>query len=187
MAFRTRRSYAHYSANGRRVDDVVMPAGVCQFQPGSGDLVALRYNDVRLVDPAGKVLRTIDRRPDGNWLEQPQAIALAPDGFFAIWPAGRANAAYRPISTRRAARRSTQSPCPRTLDRFRGSPTTASGWSSPATTRFSSSTAQASWLRVAIILKVPQGMFYYPYFLPGGRELALFDGKRPVLHRYELP
>ena len=36
-------------------------------------------------------------------------------------------------------------------------------------------------------LKVPQGMFYYPYLLPGGRELALFDGKRPVLHRYELP
>ncbi len=30
-------------------------------------------------------------------------------------------------------------------------------------------------------------MFYYPYLLPGGRELALFDGKRPVLHRYELP
>ena len=123
-----RRSYAHYSANGRRVDDVVMPAGVCQFQPGSGDLVALRYNDVRLVDPAGKVLRTIDRRPDGNWLEQPQAIALAPDGFFAILAGRTANAAYRPISTRRAARRSTQSPCPRTLDRFRGSPTTASGW-----------------------------------------------------------
>ena len=30
-------------------------------------------------------------------------------------------------------------------------------------------------------------MFYYPDLLPGGRELALFDGKHPVLHRYELP
>ena len=36
-------------------------------------------------------------------------------------------------------------------------------------------------------LKVPEGMFYYPFLLPGGRELVLFDGKRPVLHRYELP
>ena len=123
-----RRTYAHYSANGRRVDDVVLPAGVCQFQPRSGDLVAMRYNDVRLVDLAGKVLRTIDRRPDGSWLELPQAVALAPDGSLPFWPAGRVNEAYRPISTRRAANRSTQSPCPKPSDRFRGSPTTASGW-----------------------------------------------------------
>jgi hypothetical protein len=30
-------------------------------------------------------------------------------------------------------------------------------------------------------------MSYYPYLLPEGRELLLFDGKNPVLHRYELP
>jgi hypothetical protein len=28
---------------------------------------------------------------------------------------------------------------------------------------------------------------YYPYILAGRRELALFDGREPVLYRYELP
>jgi hypothetical protein len=26
-----------------------------------------------------------------------------------------------------------------------------------------------------------------PYFLDGGRTLALFDGRNPVLYRYQLP
>ncbi len=79
-----KRPYAHFSADGRRLENVVLPAGECFFQPGSGVLVTLRYEDVRLIDPAGKLLRTINRRPDGNWLERPHAIALAPDGSMAI-------------------------------------------------------------------------------------------------------
>jgi hypothetical protein len=182
------RSYAHYSANGRRVDDVVMPAGVCQFQPGSGDLVALRYNDVRLVDPAGKVLRTIDRRPDGNWLELAQAVALAPDGSFAIL-AGRTRersvsanlykASGEPIHT--ILLPEAVGPFPRIA--YDGKHLVVAGDS--VLLIFDGSGKSVA--RCDPPLKVPDGMFYYPYLLPGGRELALFDGKRPVLHRYELP
>jgi hypothetical protein len=41
--------------------------------------------------------------------------------------------------------------------------------------------------RSARPLKARSGGFYYPYILNGGRELAIFDGKSPVLERYELP
>jgi hypothetical protein len=182
-----RRSYAHYSAEGRRLDDVVFPAGVCQFQPASGVLVAARYQDVRLIDAEGKVLRTIERRPDGNWLEQPRAVALAPDGSIAILAsptrAGETSVnLYKangdPIRTIVLPDDVRQYPriaydgkrlvvVDRALVIFDGSGTPIARCDSP--------------------LKVPEGRWYYPYLLPGGRELALFDGKRPVLHRYLLP
>ena len=78
------RQFAHFSADGNRLKDVALPARACFFQPGTANIVALRYEEVLLVDPSGKTLRTIRRRPDGNWLEHPHAVSLAADGSMAI-------------------------------------------------------------------------------------------------------
>jgi hypothetical protein len=181
------RPYAHFAADGRRLDDVVMPAGVCHFQPVTDNLVAKRYQDVRLIDPAGKVLRTIDRRPDGNWLEEPWAIAFAPDGSMAIMaygthPAGTSVNLYKadgePIHT---------IVLPDVVRRY---PRIAYDGNRLVVVDRALVIFDAAGRPIAQCdppLKVPQGRWYYPYLLPGGRELALFDGKQPVLHRYELP
>ena len=42
------------------------------------------YRDAYLLGRDSKVRRTIQRRPDRNWLERPEGAAVAPDGSFAI-------------------------------------------------------------------------------------------------------
>jgi hypothetical protein len=181
------RPYAHFAADGRRLDDVVFPAAVCYFQPAIDNLVAKRYQEVRLIDPAGKVVRTIDRRPDGNWLEQPWAIAFAPDGSMAIVAHGT-HAAGTSVNLYKADGEPI-----RTIvlpDVVRRYPRIAYDGNRLVVVDRALVIFDAAGRPIAQCdppLKVPQGRWYYPYLLPGGRELALFDGKRPVLHRYELP
>jgi hypothetical protein len=183
-----RRPYAHFAADGRRLENAVLPAAVCHFQPASNVLVAMRYADVRLIDSAGKVLRTINRRPDGNWLEHPWAIALAPDGSLAILAlpsrgrnvsANLYKASGEPIHT--ILLPEAVGSFPRIA--YNGKRLVIAG--DKALLIFDSSGTLVA--RCDLPIKVPDGMYYYPYLLPGGRELALFDGKRPVLHRFELP
>jgi hypothetical protein len=60
---------------------------VCQdwyFQP-SGLLCWIRgYEDVYLVKDLRNVARKISRRPDGQWLESPSSIGVAPDGSAVV-------------------------------------------------------------------------------------------------------
>jgi hypothetical protein len=182
-----KRSYAHFTSDGKRLKNVVLPAARCFLQPGGDLIVAMRYDDVRLIDPSGKTVRTINRRPDNNWLERPQAIALAPDGSIAI-----------------LARRSTGSETSANLYKANGDPlrTIPLPESVDGLARIAYDgrrlivagddllifdAAGRLLLCCEPPLKVPQGMYYYPYILPGGRVLTLYDGKEPVLHRYELP
>jgi hypothetical protein len=183
-----RRQYAHFSANGTRMGTVELPAAECSIQPGSGNFVAKHFQDVSLIDPAGKTLRTIDRRPDGNWLDMPHAVALASDGSIAIV----ANHTRTGGITVNLYKANGDPVCTIPL------PESAGGFpriaydgrrlivAGDALFLIFDETGRPLW-RSQPPLQVPQGMYYYPYILSGGGELALFDGKEPVLHRYELP
>jgi sugar lactone lactonase YvrE len=56
--------------------------------PARGTLLVLGYHDAFLVDQNDKVTRTIQRRPDRNWLETTKDASVAPDGSFAILTGG---------------------------------------------------------------------------------------------------
>ena len=63
---------------------MTLPGGRCHAQPGSDKFVAVRFHDVLLVDQGGKVIRTIRRKPNGNWLDTFMQVALGTDGSIAI-------------------------------------------------------------------------------------------------------
>ncbi len=52
--------------------------------PFEGRLLVLGYHAAFIVGRDDKVIRTIQRRPDGNWLENPELASIAPGGSFAI-------------------------------------------------------------------------------------------------------
>lgn len=52
--------------------------------PAGDRTLVLGYRDAFIVDSEGKVVRKIQRRADGNWLEEVDRASVAPDGSFAI-------------------------------------------------------------------------------------------------------
>ncbi len=83
--------YIHFSAEGRRLG--VARLGLdsiteqWHFQPGSGRKWVRCYEKVVLVDTRNRVIKTIERRPNGHWLEHPDALAVAPDGSIVVFDA----------------------------------------------------------------------------------------------------
>jgi sugar lactone lactonase YvrE len=80
--------YLHFAPDGRRLGierlDVDAITQEWYPQPGTGNLLVLGYHAAFLVDRAGKIVRTIERRPDRGWLDSPDDAAFASDGSFAI-------------------------------------------------------------------------------------------------------
>jgi hypothetical protein len=78
----------HFAADGTRVGwepnlfDQVSESW--HFDPGGTRSWVRTYHDVRLVEGGRSVVRTITRRPDGNWLECPDAVVVAADGSAAV-------------------------------------------------------------------------------------------------------
>lgn len=187
VSWDSKRTYAHFSGEGKWLENMVFPAGDCYFQPTSRSLVAMGDQDVRLIDSAGKTLRTIDRRPDGNWLQRPRGLALAPDGSMAIL-AGPTHEGETSVNLYKA---SGEPICTIVLPEIvRRYPRIAYDGNRLVVVDRAIVIFDAlgkPLARYDFPLKMPQGKFYGPYLLPGRHELALFDGKQPVLHRYELP
>ncbi len=183
-----KRRYLRFSEKGVRLEPAVLPAADCHFQTATGNIVARDYEAIRLIDPAGKTIRTIQRRPDGNWLERPDAATVAPNGAMAILAESR--------SDRRATvnlYKANGDPVrtvllPESIGRYLhlaydGRRIVVTGESGLIIYDGSG----AAVLHSKVPIKVQQGSFYYPYILAGGRELALFDGKTLALHRFEMP
>jgi sugar lactone lactonase YvrE len=55
------------------------------FQPGTRKRWVAGYEQICLVDDAGKALREIRRQPDRRWIIHPAAMAVAPDGSLALY------------------------------------------------------------------------------------------------------
>lgn len=80
--------YLRFAPDGKRtgVERMDVDAITQQWhpQPGTTNLLVLGYHTAFLVDRAGKIVRTIVRRPDRGWLDNPADAAFASDGSFAI-------------------------------------------------------------------------------------------------------
>jgi hypothetical protein len=183
------RRYAHFSASGKRLEDVLFPPGTCFLQPGSDAIAELQVDDVRLVDPSGKTRHTFERRPDRGWLDHPQSLEFAPDGSLAIvanrWEAREATVnLYKPnggpIRTIRLPEAAGKFP----RVAYNGRRLLVAG---DAIFLIYDGTGR-QLLKCEPSPKFTKGgQYYYPYLLPGDKDFAIFDGEEPVLHRYELP
>jgi sugar lactone lactonase YvrE len=180
--------YAHFGPHGERLKSVVWKGQSCLLQPASGHLISLSYHGAALTNQDGKTIRTLPRRADNCWLASPHVAALAADGSFAIL-----------------------------TDQYEQGPPTINLFSAagdpirtiplPGLTRWSIEMAYCG-SRVAVAAQ--EGLFFFdrsgaalyrsdnplpprrdstdePHLLDDGKTLALFDGKNPVLYRYQLP
>jgi sugar lactone lactonase YvrE len=85
--------FIHFAPDGKRlgVKQSGLDIGHEQWYPlrTREQILVLGYHDAFLVDGNGKVERTIQRRPNHKWLEDPRGASVAPDGSFAIMTDGR--------------------------------------------------------------------------------------------------
>jgi hypothetical protein len=81
-------SYVVFSPDGRRsgvmVVDLDSIYALLRAQPGTDRFWCEAYHAIHLLDAAGKPLRAIERRPDGNWLDVVERICVAPNGSVAV-------------------------------------------------------------------------------------------------------
>jgi hypothetical protein len=80
--------FIHFGSDGRRLGTKRFGLDTVKQElhplPNENQLLVVGYHDAYLLDRNAKVTRTIQRRPDRNWLEYPQQASIAPDGSFAI-------------------------------------------------------------------------------------------------------
>ncbi len=181
--------YAHFGPKGERLKSVVWTGESCLLQPASGHLVALSYRGASLTDLCGRTIRALPRRtPDNHWLTSPHIAAVANDGSFAILADQYEEG-------------------PPTINLFSATGDPICSIPLPGLTRWSLNMAY-NGLKVAVV--APEGLFFFdragvalyrcesplpprrdsiddPYLLDDGKTLALFDGTKPVLYRYQLP
>jgi hypothetical protein len=160
--------------------------------PSGEQILIVGYHDAFMVDRDGQIIRTIQRRPDHNWLEQPRGASVAPDGSFAIvtsggyaagepWQVNLYKASGEPVRTinmpnacmasffaytgKLLVTRTGQEICVFTLS---GEPL----WKSPVTLPGFADVEHQRWLCFAAA---------------GGRELCVLCPERKSVSRFELP
>jgi hypothetical protein len=179
--------YAHFDANGKRLDSVVWIGFSSWLQPRTNHLIELSFAFAALNELSGQMLRELGLRPDGHRLSGVESACVATDGSFAIL----ANQYEKGGET---------------INVF-----TADG--DPIGTiplRGLMGVIEMAYDGQRIAVAAEQGLFFFdrsgtalyrcdspvpplrdsvqvPYFLDVGRTLALFDGRNPVLYRYQLP
>jgi hypothetical protein len=84
-------SFIHFGMDGRRIGtrrfDLDEISQKLYALPKGGHLL-VGYQDAFLLDANARPRRTIQRRPDRNWLGRPELASVAPDGSFAIVTGG---------------------------------------------------------------------------------------------------
>ena len=75
-----------FNHEGQLIEPLRFPLEIEQFQylPDTDHLVLALYNEVKIIDGTGRVVRTIRRRSDDRWLERIDDLAVATDGSFAV-------------------------------------------------------------------------------------------------------
>ena len=81
--------YIHFSEKGDRQGVVRLNLDSIteewHFQPGTGRRWVRCYEEIALVDARDRMIKRIKRRPNGHWLEKPDALAVASDGSVVIF------------------------------------------------------------------------------------------------------
>jgi len=177
--------FVHFSDKGKRLGVVRFKQGRWQFQTATNNRLSLGFHDAQLIDENGKLIRTIGRREDGNWLEYPNSTACAPDGSFAITAEQSGRGAV-------------------SLDIYEEDGTPVRTFEMPAEARYSNLAFDGKNLVVGSLdqlfyCNADQGEFFkltpspvtgshialHPHFENG--ELLIFDGSAAKLYRYKIP
>jgi sugar lactone lactonase YvrE len=89
-----RTEYVQFSPRGDRVGKKSLGLDIISekwhAQPLGSNTWVVGHQVVYLVDPSGKPLREIRRKPDGDWLESIGVASVAPDGSLAVASSSRA-------------------------------------------------------------------------------------------------
>lgn len=172
----------HFASDGTRLPDFDFPFHAPSQdwleQPGSGRTWFVGMKSVALVGPAGEVVRSSTRAPDGTWLRALHEAASAPDGSLAVLAPQRLHVYSREGEPVRTLELPTgvQSWCGLAFDGRRAA---------MAFEDRDSETASIGILDVESgeLRRMPfgrAGALRTPFFAAGGRELWLFDGERRV-------
>ncbi len=80
--------YVRFDAQGERVgflrSEFDRISEEWYFKPGTHERWIVGYHCIALTDAEGKIIRTIEKRPNGDWLEVTRSAAVAPDGSLAV-------------------------------------------------------------------------------------------------------
>jgi hypothetical protein len=178
--------YAHFDANGERLNAVVWIGFTSWLQPGTNRLIELSFDLAALNDPSGNRIRELVLRPDGRQLSRVESASVAADGSFAILASE-----YEQGATVNVFAAAGDPICTIPLPGLIG-------------------VIEFAYDGRRIVVAAEQGLFFFdrsgealyrcdpplpprsdsihvPYLLADGRTAALFDGRTPVLYRYQLP
>jgi sugar lactone lactonase YvrE len=184
-----RSEYLHFSDSGERLGIEKLGLGdygeAIVFQPDTGNRWVAGFHDVTLVSPSGAVLRTISRRPDGCWLENPDGLSVAPDGSVAV-----------------VARRSRADAGPNTVNLYTAAGDPVRTIPLPESMGYMPSAAwngRHLFVRVGDDIHVldaagrpvqkftPGACSHGPFVAAQGREVWVFDEGARTFHRYRAP
>lgn len=80
--------YVRFDAQGERVGflrtEFDRVSEEWYFKPGTHERWIVGYHSIALTDAEGKIIRTIEKRPNGDWLEVTRSAAVASDGSLAV-------------------------------------------------------------------------------------------------------
>lgn len=80
--------YVRFDAQGERVGflrtEFDRVSEEWYFKPGTHERWIVGYHRIALTDAEGKIIRTIEKRPNGDWLEVTRSAAVASDGSLAV-------------------------------------------------------------------------------------------------------
>lgn len=190
--------YLHFSADGTRLGIQQLKTGECYFQPSTGNVLALGRGEAYLVNAGGDTIRTISRRPDGNWLDTLDVVSFAPDGSFAIVAKPGGSSTTTSVTVNVYTKRG--EPIHTINLPFR---TIKSSWSSGysygiaydsrhlvatgggSVVLFDSSGAPLQAFTPAI--RTNERTWLQPYLVNGGRELLIHKYGSSTVQRYEMP
>jgi hypothetical protein len=190
-----REGYIRFSANGEYqgisrlgLDSITEE---WHFQPGTGHRWVRRYENVFLVDAENRVIKTIERRPDGHWLEGPDELAVAPDGSVIVLDGSSflsdAKPSFNIYSPDGTPIRTFLAPtlkhsCARIA--FGGERIAAIGFEGPLVLLDRSGAACKD---VEAGKKLTPNRDRFLFLSSDGKELRLLDAETRIVHRYAVP
>jgi len=190
------RRYIRFSPRGERLGIITVDSAHLVYTGNGNSLLVTFSGRVQLRDRHDTLLRTILRRPDGSWLRWPMFAAVAPDGSFAL--------ATRP--DRESSRNEPSLPAALSIYSVNGDPVRTVRLPLSVDGYQINIAHDRNWLTVmsnaGLLLFSRRGDLLgkvelpqvrakepmpCPYLRQAARELVVFDGWSPTLHRYELP
>lgn len=194
-SYKASGGYLHFSAKGDcqgvarlNLDSITEE---WHFQPGTGRRWVRCYYEIALADATDRVTKRIERRPDGHWLEGPDALAVASDGSMVVFDCAFQNSASKPsLNVYSADGEPVKTfPTPAVLGRylkiaFHGEWIAATGYDGPLALFDRKGKAV---LDFEAGKKLTPNRDRFLFFSPDGKELRILDAETQTIHRFAVP